>query len=288
MLCARCHRLRPRSAVPCPLCGALPDRRVQELELVLPDGGHVPLAGTLTIGRGPQSGVRLDDPSVSRAHARVSAAPGTAPLLEDTGSTYGTWLDGERVSGPRELRDGDRLRVGDQLLTVERRRQESEAGRTMYVGPGPTGTRFIERPRLRPGLALNRLEAAEGAKRWVLRDPRGGDLRFGDEDAELAGLLDGSRSLAELVAETERRNGSAGVARLTELLAELQARGLLAGAGQADEAAPRGLGGLARPRRWSVSGAGEFFERLYSRGGWMPFSLPGLALLALIAVAGIL
>jgi putative peptide zinc metalloprotease protein len=157
----------------------------------------------------------------------------------------------------------------------------------MYVGPGPTGTRFVERPRLRPGLALKRLEAGEGAKRWVLRDPSAGYLRFGDEDAELAGMLDGTRSLAELVAETERRGGPAGMARLTELLAELQARGLLAGAGQANDAAPRGWRGLMRPRRWSVSGAGQFFERLYSRGGWALFSRPALALLGLIAGAGI-
>src|SRR5690242_4438581 len=142
MLCPRCHRLRPRAAVPCPVCGALPDGRVQDLELVLPGGDRVPLVGTVTIGRSPQSNVRLDDPAVSRAHARVSGRPGAAPLLEDAGSTYGTWLDGERVDGARELRDGALLRFGDEELRVERRREESEAGRTVLVPAGPTGTRF--------------------------------------------------------------------------------------------------------------------------------------------------
>ena len=43
------------------------------LELVLAGGARIPLVEDLTIGRGPSATLRLDDPSVSRVHARISA-----------------------------------------------------------------------------------------------------------------------------------------------------------------------------------------------------------------------
>jgi pSer/pThr/pTyr-binding forkhead associated (FHA) protein len=49
----------------------------------------------VTIGRDPDNTVRLADPTVSRVHARISSTAGGA-LLEDAGSSYGTWLDGRR------------------------------------------------------------------------------------------------------------------------------------------------------------------------------------------------
>ena len=67
--------------------------------------------------------------------------------LEDAGSSYGTWLDGHRVNGPTPLHDGSRIRVGNQELVVERRRDESEAGGARSslpagrVAPRATSTR---------------------------------------------------------------------------------------------------------------------------------------------------
>src|SRR3954470_393379 len=144
-------------------------------ELVLADGSRVPLLHQVTIGRARESDVRLDDPSVSRLHARLRM-DGGVPAIEDAGSRYGTWVDGHRVSGAEALADGARIRVGDQDLVVERRRSPEEAGRTIVVPEGATAalpaasTRFGTRPRLRPGYALKRLEAGEGARRWVLKD----------------------------------------------------------------------------------------------------------------------
>ena len=54
-----------------------------QYELVLPDGSRVPLTRTLTVGRARGSDVLLDDPSVSRVHARIGlAGPATPGLLE--------------------------------------------------------------------------------------------------------------------------------------------------------------------------------------------------------------
>ena len=106
------------------------------------------------------------------------------------------------------MHDGARIRVGNQELVVERRRDESEAGqdgrrdRAAQLGLGGD---FGTHPSVRPGYALKRLEASEGPRRWVLRDLEANRfLRMSDEDAELFQLLDGRHSLPELVREAER------------------------------------------------------------------------------------
>jgi Zn-dependent protease len=260
------------------------------LELVLANSTRVPLLGDMTIGRDPLSTLRLDDPAVSRRQARISVAGGEV-LLEDAGSSYGTWLDGRRVEGRAPLQDGSRIRVGDQELVVERRRDEAEAGRTVVVpiGAAPDTTAVGTHPRLRSGYALKRLEASEGDKRWVLRDLESNRfLRMSDGDAELLALLDGRRSVADLVGEAERRDGQAGPGRLARLLSELAERGLLAGvasgAGPTDVPVARRL---TAPRQWTWAGAGRFFDRLYARGGWRLFTAPALAAIALLVVAGL-
>jgi pSer/pThr/pTyr-binding forkhead associated (FHA) protein len=42
-------------------------------------------------------------------------------VLEDLGSTNGTLLNGQRVSGVSSLRPGDRIEIGDVMLKVDRR-----------------------------------------------------------------------------------------------------------------------------------------------------------------------
>src|SRR4051812_49966593 len=86
----------------------------------------------MTIGRAPGASLVLADPSVSRVHARISADA----VLEDAGSSHGTWLDGVRVTGPSPLHDGAKIKLGDLELRVERRRDTAEAGRTIVVRPG--------------------------------------------------------------------------------------------------------------------------------------------------------
>jgi putative peptide zinc metalloprotease protein len=272
---------------------------------VLPDQGRLPLVGEVAIGRAAGSTVTLDDPTVSRAHARISATGDGGALIEDAGSSYGTWLDGARVMSPTELHDGARIRLGDQELLVERRRDADQAGRTIIVptsdslvipqaedhSAGTTaGTRFGLRPRVRRGYAVKRLEAAEGERRWVLRyNSDGRFVRMSDPEAKLFLLLDGTHSLADLVPEAERLIGPTGPAALVRLLSDLAERGLLSDDPAATDAAvpPRGrLARLATPRRWTWPGAGDFVDRLYKHGGWAVFTLPALMLIGVTALAG--
>jgi pSer/pThr/pTyr-binding forkhead associated (FHA) protein len=45
---------------------------------------------------------------------------GDVIVLEDLGSTNGTYLNGEPLSGPQPLHVGDKIRIGDSEFTFER------------------------------------------------------------------------------------------------------------------------------------------------------------------------
>jgi hypothetical protein len=70
----------------------------------------------LTIGRRADQDIVLDDPSVSRTHARLYVSS-TDAALEDAGSTNGTAVNGRRLgSGRVPVRDSDRIQIGNVLL----------------------------------------------------------------------------------------------------------------------------------------------------------------------------
>lgn len=71
---------------------------------------------TMRIGRAAECEIALDDPQVSRQHARVQSRNGVL-LLADVGSTNGTRVNGQRI---REvaLGVGDRIEVGGTELLV--------------------------------------------------------------------------------------------------------------------------------------------------------------------------
>jgi DNA-binding winged helix-turn-helix (wHTH) protein len=71
-----------------------------------------PLAeGEQTIGRDADTCVCLESPRVSRHHARL-VVRGARATIEDLGSKNGTFIAGERLEGPRELKPGDTIRIG--------------------------------------------------------------------------------------------------------------------------------------------------------------------------------
>ncbi|MEV7289795.1 FHA domain-containing protein [Streptomyces sp. NPDC093252] len=67
--------------------------------------------GYCEIGKLPVSRVRLEQDEVSRRHASLTRA-GNNVVVQDLGSTNGTYVNGRRLHGSLTLRDGDRLRVG--------------------------------------------------------------------------------------------------------------------------------------------------------------------------------
>ena len=90
------------------------------LRILEPDklkGRTYDVAGELTIGRAAGCQIPLDDSYVSQLHARVFRRDGDL-LVEDLGSTNGTYLNRKKVDGPVPLRRGDRLQIGRKVLEL--------------------------------------------------------------------------------------------------------------------------------------------------------------------------
>ena len=71
----------------------------------------------LTIGRDSSNGVTINDAEVSRKHARLTFQGGKY-VLEDLGSTNGTFVNGQRLAGPVVLKAGDVVSLGEQIVLM--------------------------------------------------------------------------------------------------------------------------------------------------------------------------
>lgn len=71
----------------------------------------LPPQGKVVLGRSKDASITIPDINLSRAHCSVSATP-RGYLLEDLGSTNGTYLNGRRI-GQELLREGDRIVIGE-------------------------------------------------------------------------------------------------------------------------------------------------------------------------------
>jgi pSer/pThr/pTyr-binding forkhead associated (FHA) protein len=81
-------------------------------------GVTFPLEGDqLTIGRDASNGVAINDAEVSRKHSRLSFQGGKY-VVEDLGSTNGTFVNGQRLSGPVVLKPGDVVSLGEQIVLM--------------------------------------------------------------------------------------------------------------------------------------------------------------------------
>jgi FHA domain len=98
--------------------GGEPKLRV-ETAAGLKAGSAYSLAEGAVLGRGEQADIRLEDTFASSQHARL-APHGEVIVLEDLGSTNGTYLNEEPLRGPQPLHPGDRIRIGDSQFTFER------------------------------------------------------------------------------------------------------------------------------------------------------------------------
>ena len=105
----------------------------------------VTLSGvSLTVGSDPESAdLALDDPAVSRVHARLDRI-GSTWLVLDLGSRNGTRLNGERLTGQRRLRDGEEILVGRTRL-IYRDGSENKRPPTDALEPPPANLTKMER-----------------------------------------------------------------------------------------------------------------------------------------------
>lgn len=88
------------------------------------------------LGRGQEATLRLRDRAVSRSHARILHEDGIF-TLEDVGSPNGVFLNGQRVSEPAPLSDGDVLELGRTLLRFQGPLHESTPPAGAELAPEP-------------------------------------------------------------------------------------------------------------------------------------------------------
>jgi adenylate cyclase len=92
--------------------------------LLLPGRGGAPRSvgigvRALVVGRLPSCDLPLTGMEVSRQHCQFELVQGLV-VVSDLGSTNGTFVDGERITGPTTLRDGASIRIGGHTLRYVR------------------------------------------------------------------------------------------------------------------------------------------------------------------------
>jgi DNA-binding CsgD family transcriptional regulator len=94
--------------------------------------------GGLSVGRAQGADLRLDwDTNVSRIHAELTRVGEEWVISDDGLSRNGSFVDGERVTGRRRLRDGQSLRFGETSV-LYRSPRDSGPESTVIAGALPT------------------------------------------------------------------------------------------------------------------------------------------------------
>lgn len=110
-----------RSAAPAPAPARGKKRTVSKAAVIEGDkkGKTLSLTDELIIGRAEKCHLVLDDSYVSQMHARIFAKD-TGYMVEDLGSTNGTYLNRRRITSPTELHRGDHLKIGKTVLEMRK------------------------------------------------------------------------------------------------------------------------------------------------------------------------
>jgi ABC-2 type transport system ATP-binding protein len=149
-------------------------------------GSDIPLGHDVSIGRAVQGpGALGGDEELSRAHARVVLRADGAYLLEDLGSTNGTYLNGWRIPASQLLSTGDRIQVGQTVLEVV---LPGDPQRTMMrrrpaILAGTPDAEELRTPRSQATLYVSGVRKSYGDFEVL----KGVDLEI--EPGEIAGLL---------------------------------------------------------------------------------------------------
>jgi len=80
-------------------------------------GRAFPLGAEMTVGRAAGCQITLDDTYASQIHARVFQRDGQF-LVEDLGSTNGTYLNRQKVAGPMVMHAGDKMQIGNTVMEL--------------------------------------------------------------------------------------------------------------------------------------------------------------------------
>lgn len=88
----------------------------------------------VTVGKATSSDIALEDPTISHLHAAFELF-GSGWCITDLGSRNGTYVQDERILGPRALRAGDEIRIGGVRLVF--RDEKGKRSSTQAAEPAP-------------------------------------------------------------------------------------------------------------------------------------------------------
>ncbi len=91
-----------------------------------------------TAGREAGNDIAIEDSQISRHHARLSRQ-GNSFVVEDLGSTNGTFVNGRRVTGPVLLSNGDMLGFADTIVLAVQIQNPMSDATVVSLGAGSTG-----------------------------------------------------------------------------------------------------------------------------------------------------
>ena len=145
-------------------------------------GRELPVGSTTLVGRDPGADLVISDSEVSSRHASFAPADGGI-TVEDLGSTNGTFVNGQRVTGSQPLRAGDRIQFGGTIVEV--RAPTAAAPPPGQVVSAPAVTRVRRIPTI-PVLAFvggprAGTEIPVGGQIVLGRDPGAADVVLEDD-----------------------------------------------------------------------------------------------------------
>jgi hypothetical protein len=95
-----------------------------------------PVRERLTLGRTDVTDIPLAwDASVSRVHAELMRVAGDWAIADDGLSRYGSYVNGQRLTGRRRLDDGDRIQLGEVVLVYRSPQASALAATTRNAPP---------------------------------------------------------------------------------------------------------------------------------------------------------
>jgi len=99
----------------------------------------------LTLGRDIHTDLVINIPEVSRKHARLRRGP-KGHIIEDLGSTNGTFVNGQRLAGPYTLQHGDTIMLGDAVVLIYHSEEHADLNATLVSPANPVATVVAQEP----------------------------------------------------------------------------------------------------------------------------------------------
>lgn len=103
----------------------------------------------LTIGRDINNDIVINDSEISRNHCRLVMS-GDSYLIEDLGSTNGTWVNEQRLTASHQLQHGENFRLGDNVVLEYGLEGEDEDATVVSAGATPQTVKPAAKPAAKP------------------------------------------------------------------------------------------------------------------------------------------